>query len=318
MNKKTPGILFAFTVILVFSAFLAGCATGAPLTVGDLNTMGWDNTEPLQCYLSTKLTLTKLPGAPGSAEVNFDENGAVIIRNAADARWTIVLPTSLQGRIINSNKKDLLLYVAFEEGNETLTFYKNDVGEFTLMLTVDGDYENGTPFVEYEGFRYKPVYGGSVPKLNVIINKDTGQNNLRRQMQGTTARASASQKEAVDRSASKLIEEIPSRATVAVLAVSAQNAETAESIVGELELYLVDSKKFVVVDRKNLDTLRKEQKFQLSGEVDDDSAVSLGKLVGAQIIITGSISGTGSTRNLELRALDVETSQIISITRESF
>jgi hypothetical protein len=59
-----------------------------------------------------------------------------------------------------------------------------------------------------------------------------------------------------------------------------------------------------------------EQRFQLSGEVSDQSAVSIGNLLGANIVITGNISGTGSTQRLTLKALDVRTGQIVSMARE--
>jgi tetratricopeptide (TPR) repeat protein len=44
-----------------------------------------------------------------------------------------------------------------------------------------------------------------------------------------------------------------------------------------------------IVDRENMMTILQEQKLQLSGIVDDKTAVEVGKIVGAQIILTGSI-----------------------------
>ncbi len=44
-----------------------------------------------------------------------------------------------------------------------------------------------------------------------------------------------------------------------------------------------------VVDRENMMAILQEQKLQLSGIVDDKTAVEVGKIVGAQIILTGSI-----------------------------
>jgi curli biogenesis system outer membrane secretion channel CsgG len=73
-----------------------------------------------------------------------------------------------------------------------------------------------------------------------------------------------------------------------------------------------------VVDRKSLDALREEQNFQISGDVDDDSAVSIGKMLGANIIITGSINGVDSTRRLRLKALDVKTAEILTMVSQRF
>jgi len=56
----------------------------------------------------------------------------------------------------------------------------------------------------------------------------------------------------------------------------------------------------------------------MSGEVSDDSAVSIGSMLGASIVITGSITGTGNTKRITMKALDVATSQIIAMSREGF
>jgi hypothetical protein len=61
-----------------------------------------------------------------------------------------------------------------------------------------------------------------------------------------------------------------------------------------------------VVDRANLDKVRAEQGFQESGEVSDDSAKSIGQMVGAGAIVTGSLSNIGTLYRLTLKAIDVE------------
>jgi len=86
--------------------------------------------------------------------------------------------------------------------------------------------------------------------------------------------------------------------------------------IGELEYNLVNSGRFRIVDRRRLDQIRNEQNFQLSGDVDDNSAVSIGNMLGANIVITGEITGSGSNQRLIIKALDVRTGQIISMARE--
>jgi hypothetical protein len=66
-----------------------------------------------------------------------------------------------------------------------------------------------------------------------------------------------------------------------------------------------------VVDRKSLDAIKSEQNFQVFGEVDDDSSVSIDKL-------SGSVTGVGSTRRLRLKALDVITAEIVAIASETY
>jgi TolB-like protein len=115
-----------------------------------------------------------------------------------------------------------------------------------------------------------------------------------------------------------LVEELPNQSTVAIISVSSESREEAEYVVEELAYILVESRNFKVVDRRSLDAIRNEQKFQLSGEIDDNSAVGIGKMLGAGIVITGSISGSDALKRLRLKALDVKTAEIISMTSERF
>jgi hypothetical protein len=123
---------------------------------------------------------------------------------------------------------------------------------------------------------------------------------------------------AVNNAAKKMIEGIPSGATVAVLSIATNDVEVAEFVIGEIPYLLVESKKFKVVDRSSLDKVRAEQGFQISGDVDDNTAISIGKMAGASIVITGSVSGSGATRRLRLQALDVQTVEILASASERY
>jgi hypothetical protein len=115
-----------------------------------------------------------------------------------------------------------------------------------------------------------------------------------------------------------IIAKLPPSTTIAVVSIASRDIEAAEFVVDELAYIIVSSGNFKVVDRKSLEAIRSEQDFQTSGEVDDDSAVSIGKLLGANVVITGSISGVGSTRRLRLKALDVMTAEIVAMASEAF
>jgi curli biogenesis system outer membrane secretion channel CsgG len=63
-----------------------------------------------------------------------------------------------------------------------------------------------------------------------------------------------------------------------------------------------------VVERSRLDAVRRELNLQYSGEVDDASAASLGKFLGAQAVITGSLTPLGGGKHrVRFTAIDVET-----------
>jgi hypothetical protein len=121
---------------------------------------------------------------------------------------------------------------------------------------------------------------------------------------------------AVTNAALIFVDNLSKDSTIAVLSVYSSDGDISEYVIGELEYNLVNSGKFKIVDRRRLDQIRREQNFQLSGEVSDDSAVSIGNMLGATIVITGELTGTGSAQRLVLKALDVKTAQIISMARE--
>jgi hypothetical protein len=136
--------------------------------------------------------------------------------------------------------------------------------------------------------------------------------------QASSPQDTVSLENALANAADAIIESLEDDSTIAVVGISSRDREMGEFVLDELSFILVDSGYFNVVDRKSLDAVRNEQNFQNSGEVEDDSAVEIGKMLGANIVITGSISGSGSMRRLTLKALDVKTARIVSMARESF
>jgi TolB-like protein len=123
---------------------------------------------------------------------------------------------------------------------------------------------------------------------------------------------------ALDRAARTLINEMQVDATIATLSVSSNDRDMAAYVLDELEYKLVQARKFSIVDRRQLEQIRAEQNFQLSGDVSDASAVSIGQMLGASIVITGDISSFGTAMRISLRAIDVRTARILTIARESF
>jgi hypothetical protein len=118
--------------------------------------------------------------------------------------------------------------------------------------------------------------------------------------------------EAINDSMSYLAERLKPGTKVAVLNFSAPPA-TANYVIDEMTVFLVDNSSVTVVDRSELELLRDEMKFQISGEVSDESAQSIGKKLGAQTIISGSLSPLGAMWRMRVRALEVETAKVQGI-----
>jgi hypothetical protein len=115
---------------------------------------------------------------------------------------------------------------------------------------------------------------------------------------------------AIREAATQMGENIPGGTKVALVSVASSSAQLSEYVISRLEAALVSGKKLVVVDRANLDKVREEQGFQASGEVDDDSAKSIGKLLGAGAIVTGAFADLGDVYSLTLKAINIETATV--------
>jgi len=86
-----------------------------------------------------------------------------------------------------------------------------------------------------------------------------------------------------------------------------------EYIMEELTVHFVNSGSFTVVDRSNLALLQQEMAFQLSGDVSDETVLSIGKMLGAHTIISGSFDLLGEIFRLRIRAIAVESAAIQGI-----
>jgi hypothetical protein len=107
-----------------------------------------------------------------------------------------------------------------------------------------------------------------------------------------------------------LNQQLPKGNKLVILNIQSAYPALSEYIIDELIANTVNDRLFSVVDRRQLDTIRTELDFQYSGEVDDDTMQELGRMAGAQIIISGAVSKIGDLYRLRVRALSVQTASI--------
>jgi hypothetical protein len=120
-------------------------------------------------------------------------------------------------------------------------------------------------------------------------------------------------KEAVVKAFESLVSGVPEKSRIAVLNIADADLDEGLFFIDELTLAFVNARRFTVVERLDVQAILSEQDFQQSGYVSDDSAVSIGKFLGAGVVITGSVNGTGRQRRLVLKALDVLTAEILAM-----
>jgi tetratricopeptide (TPR) repeat protein len=120
--------------------------------------------------------------------------------------------------------------------------------------------------------------------------------------------------EAIEQSAAEVLKELPGGTRVAIAAFSSEHENLSNYIMDELAGALVDGS-LEVADRRNLAYVYRELNFQMSGDVSDKSAVSIGKFLGARYVITGQLVKAGDRYRYRISGINVETAVQESSTR---
>ena len=100
---------------------------------------------------------------------------------------------------------------------------------------------------------------------------------------------------------------------IAVLEFEGNNIPSGEvrALTDRLRSELVTIGQLTIIERGKMDEVLKEQAFQQTGCVSSECAVEVGKLLGVENIITGSISRVGTIYSVSARAFSVASGEII-------
>jgi TolB-like protein len=83
------------------------------------------------------------------------------------------------------------------------------------------------------------------------------------------------------------------------------------ALTDRLRAELFNTKHYKVIEREMMEQIIKEQGFQQSGCSTDECMVEVGKLIGVEKIVGGSISKVGRTYSVSSRIVSVETGKIL-------
>ena len=85
---------------------------------------------------------------------------------------------------------------------------------------------------------------------------------------------------------------------------------TVFSLSDYLRIQLVNTEKFNIVTRENMEQILKEQNFQLSGCTSQECVIQMGQLLGVNKMFTGTIGKIGKTYLLTLKIINIENGKI--------
>ncbi|MDR3171247.1 MAG: tetratricopeptide repeat protein [Treponema sp.] len=115
---------------------------------------------------------------------------------------------------------------------------------------------------------------------------------------------------------------LPTGTRIAVISFHSSSARFSAFVIEELQGTFIQNRKMTVVNRKNLELRRKELDFQMSGEVNEETMISLGHALGVQFIVTGMCTDMGEKYQFRFNAFDIDTtvyqvSSVVTVRRDS-
>ena len=124
--------------------------------------------------------------------------------------------------------------------------------------------------------------------------------------------------EAIHNAALQIQDGLKKGSTIVVYQFQSHNVRLSDYVLKELFDKLVNSHKFIVLDRGAQEVVKAELDFQFiksAGMISDESLASLTKRIGAEAIITGSLDDTGNDYRFRIRVIGTETiAAIVSFT----
>ena len=90
---------------------------------------------------------------------------------------------------------------------------------------------------------------------------------------------------------------------------------SAEYFLEQVQLSVAQNRQFVLIARKDLQTVLDEQKLQLSGLLTDDQTTRIGEILGADLLLSGELYRKDGGYELFLKLIRVETAEILAVTK---
>jgi len=273
-------VIYNREVRLEFSYSVISSRTDMP--VGTIVKQGSNSSSGLAANVTDTLTLAK--------RIVDSQIGTL----ARDIVPTIV---STNRQLMNETSKDKELKQRMKTAN---AFVKN------------GDYEGAIR--QYD--EISAEYGSVAASTNAGILRESiasaasARAELDRLFNDANGLADKAVRNAVDRLNAKL----PSGANIMIMKTFSTERGMLEYVANQMTKTVVQAGRLKVVDRSNQVLINAEQQYQLSGNVDDNSAVSIGHQLGVQYIVICWISGEKSLRRLNQKVLSIETAQIIDLS----
>jgi len=129
------------------------------------------------------------------------------------------------------------------------------------------------------------------------------------------SRSAAALDDTINNAVLQIQDNLEVRSTIIVYQFQSHNQRLSNYILAEIFDLLVNSRRFIVLDRGAQEVINAELDFQFNtsaGMISDDSLASLTRRLGAQAIITGSLDDTGDEYRFRIRVIGTETAAAVA------
>lgn len=212
----------------------------------------------------------------------------------------IILQVAVDGKIIGSIAPNTFHMVLVEPGDHTISIILRENIDFVNLTTL--------PFTNYflNTSAQMGINAGRV-KLT-LVREEEGMKMIRK-----SRLALRMMVEPDFEAVSPPIVDVGSMPSIAILDFEGIGVSNQEALIltKRTGTYLVQLGHHQVIERGQMEQILLEQDFQLTGCTSDECAVEIGRLLGAQQMLAGSIGKFGTSYTIDMKIIDVETGRVL-------
>jgi hypothetical protein len=236
--------------------------------------------------------------------------------SSSESSGDLADPLALARRIVDSRMADLtkdIVPTIVSTNRQLMKETSKDKAVKQMMKTAlalvkSGEYEEAIRAYD----QIAADYGSAAARANANMLRQSIESDAaaRARMAQLDSERSGLTERAVRNAVDALNSKLPSGTVIMLMKTGSTELDMLNDAADRIITAVVQAGRIKVVDRLNQDLIDAEQQFQLSGNVDDNSAISIGHQLGAKYAVLCWISGASSSRKLNLRVLNIETAQI--------
>jgi RNA-binding protein YhbY len=225
---------------------------------------------------------------------------------------TLTLAKSIVDSQISGLSNDIVPYIV--SSSRTLMketskdkFLKTEM-KTALTLVKNGNYEEAIN--QYDIISSEYGSAAAMANANLLRQSIASDNAARAKLTELLTDKSGLTEKAINQTLDALNSKLPSGINISIMKTQSTERDMLAYVADQLTKAIIQAGKFAVIARSEQALINAEQQFQLSGDVSDESAVSIGKQLGVKYIVLCWISGQKSLRRFYTKVLNIETAQI--------